>query len=137
MAVSGRHEMPKGQKTKKEKKSASGAASGRRKKRAVSLKLGIPAVMILLLFCFFMISPLRGCVLSDEGYIGNDSALELAIADSGILADRATDKSCVMVMIDGKPCYKIAFSGSVSEYRYILDAQTGEVIRAAENALDK
>lgn len=128
--AAGKHEMPKGEKEKVKKKK-------RGRKRLVGLRLAIPAVVILLLFCFFMISPLRGCVLSDESYIGSDAALELAIADSGILADRAQDKSCKMVVIDDKACYKIAFSGSVSEYRYILDAETGEIIRAAESEIGK
>lgn len=137
MARGGKHEKPKNAESGEKKQAAAGRRKKRRvRKRAVSLWLGIPTIVILLLFCVFMISPLRGCVLGDEGYIGSDAALELAISDSGIIAERAQDQSCKMVMIDGKACYKIEFSGSVAQYRYILDAQTGEIIREAVKSLE-
>ena len=33
-----------------------------------------------------------------------------------------------MIKLDGQMCYKVQFSGSVTDYRYIIDAETGDII---------
>ena len=85
-------------------------------------------MIVMLLVCVFMISPLRGCRLSDGDFIGYASAQGIAFDDAGIAQDKANAVSAEMIKLDGQMCYKVQFSGSVTDYRYIIDAETGDII---------
>lgn len=100
----------------------------RKMQRRSRMKSGIPQMAAMLLLCFLMISPLRGCIISDDSYIGYAAAGEAALADAGIAADKANDMETEMIKIGDTVCYKVQFSGSVTNYRYIIDAQTGTII---------
>lgn len=100
----------------------------RRNHRRSQLRTGAPQMLIMLLMCLFMISPLRGCILSDGDFIGYSTAQEIAFGDAGIAQDKAKGVSSEMIKLDGRMCYKVQFSGSVTDYRYIIDASTGDVL---------
>ena len=85
-------------------------------------------MLIMLLLCVFMISPIRGCHITDSGFIGYAAAQEIAFGDAGISQDKANDVSAEMIKLDGQMCYKVQFSGSVTDYRYIIDAETGDIL---------
>ena len=97
-------------------------------RRRSQLRTGAPQMIIMLLVCVFMISPLRGCRLSDGDFIGYASAQGIAFDDAGIAQDKANAVSAEMIKLDGQMCYKVQFSGSVTDYRYIIDAETGDII---------
>lgn len=100
----------------------------RRNRRRSQIRAGAPQMLVMLLMCLFMISPLRGCILSDGDFIGYSAAQEIAFADAGIAQDKAKGVSSEMIKLDGSMCYKVQFSGSVTDYRYIIDASTGDVL---------
>lgn len=85
----------------------------------------------MLLLCLLMISPLRGCAISDGDFIGYGAAQEIAFGDAGISQDKAKDLSMEMIKLDGQMCYKLQFSGSVTDYRYIIDADSGDILAQA------
>lgn len=98
------------------------------RRRRARLRTGAPQVLIMLLLCLLMISPLRGCIISNGGFIGYSAAQEIAFGDAGISQDKASDLSTEMIKLDGQMCYKVQFSGSVTDYRYIIDAESGDIL---------
>ena len=100
----------------------------RRRSRSGRLRTGAPQMLIMLLLCLFMISPLRGCILYDGDFIGYNAAQEIAFGDAGISQDKANNISMEMIKLDGQMCYKVQFSGSVTDYRYIIDADSGDIL---------
>lgn len=56
------------------------------------------------------------------------AARETALADAGITQEKANDLSAEMIKIGDTVCYKVQFTGSVTDYRYIIDAKTGLII---------
>lgn len=103
-------------------------ASGRGAGRTGRLRAGAPQMIVMLLLCVFMISPLRGCIISGGDFIGYAAAQEIALGDAGIAQDKANDVSAEMIKLDGQMYYKVQFSGSVTDYRYIIDAETGDIL---------
>ena len=97
-------------------------------RRRGQLRAGAPQMLIMLLLCVFMISPLRGCIISGGDFIGYAAAQEIALGDAGIAQDKANDVSAEMIKLDGQMYYKVQFSGSVTDYRYIIDAETGDIL---------
>lgn len=85
-------------------------------------------MIVMLLLCIVMISPLRSCIISDSDYVGYATARETALADAGITQEKANDLSAEMIKIGDTVCYKVQFTGSVTDYRYIIDAKTGLII---------
>ena len=53
---------------------------------------------------------------------------ETALADAGITQEKANNLSAEMIKIGDTVCYKVQFTGSVTDYRYIIDAKTGLII---------
>ena len=108
------------------------ARAARRRSRHIrrrgQLRAGAPQMIIMLLLCVFMISPLRGCIISGGDFIGYAAAQEIALGDAGIAQDKANDVSAEMIKLDGQMYYKVQFSGSVTDYRYIIDAETGDIL---------
>lgn len=105
-------------KPKKEKKKLS-------RNEAVTRALLILAV---LLFCFFTITPLRGCVMGSGGYVGEKAAEKTAIADSGVKSSDVQDIVTDMIKLDGDTCYKIEFKSNTNGYKYIVNAETGDIV---------
>ena len=111
------------------------ARAARRRSRHIrrrgQLRAGAPQMIIMLLLCVFMISPLRGCIISGGDFIGYNAAQEIAFGDAGISQDKANEVSAEMIKLDGQMYYKVQFSGSVTDYRYIIDAETGDILAQA------
>ena len=99
----------------------------RKERKGSSVFANILRSLLLLFVCFVMVSPLKSCMISDEGYIGYSSAKEIAIEDSGIRTDTVHDLKADMIVIDGTVYYNVQFKGSITEYRYIIDAVTGDI----------
>lgn len=106
----------------------------KRLKRRV--RAGSPAAIALGVLCLVMVSPLRGCILSEGDYIGRDGAREIALSDSGIVSEKAEEMSVDMIKISDRVCYKVQFKGAVTEYRYIIDAENGSIITQTFYRLD-
>ena len=92
---------------------------------AVTRGLVIAAV---LLFCFIMITPLRGCVMGDDGLVSKKEAEEAAVADSGVKSEDVENMVVDMIKLDGDVCYKLEFTSGVNGYKYIVNAETGDVV---------
>lgn len=153
VAKGGKHALPGGSKIKKSAKKTAGAhaisqkgkkeasfgigTEKKTKKRKPAFSLGnILKTLLLLVICFVMISPLKGCLLTDSDYIGISNAQKIAIDDSGIPADKAGDIKADIVKIDGDVFYKVQFTGTVTDYRYIIDADTGDIVARAFYHID-
>lgn len=93
--------------------------------------------ILFLLFCIVMISPIQGCILDDGDYIGYSAAQKIAVDDAGIMADKVQDLHTDMIKINGEVYYKVEFTGSVTDYRYIIDAETGDILTQVFYRLDK
>ena len=89
------------------------------------------SVLVMLAFCFVMISPLRGCVMQED-YIGTAAAQKMALRDAKVSADAA--KNIVAGM-----CYKVDFTADDADYSYIISADTGKIIvsRSQDHPSDK
>ncbi len=96
--------------------------------RRIRLRRGAPQMVIMLLLCIIMISPLRSCIISDSDYVGYAAARETALSDAGISEEKAKDLSAEMIKIGDTVCYKVQFTGSVTDYKYIIDASSGLII---------
>ncbi len=110
--------------------SLSHAKPAKSRTRTVSLK-NIVKALLLLFVCFVMISPLKSCILTDDDYIGVSEAQRIALDDSGILSDKANDIRIDLVKVDGEMYYKVQFTGTVTDYRYIIDASSGDITARA------
>ena len=118
---SGAHLSERDRKREARRRSARATRRGR-------LRRGAPQMIVMLLLCIVMISPLRSCIISDSDYVGYAAARETALADAGITQEKAQDLSVEMIKIDDTVCYKVQFTGSVTDYRYIIDASSGLII---------
>ena len=101
------------------------------------MRRDILRAMIFFLLCFLMLSPVRGCILADGDYIGMAKAQSIAVDDAGIPPDKAHDVRTDMIKIDGEVYYKVQFTGSVTDYRYIINAETGKILTQVFYRLDK
>lgn len=110
----------------------------KRKKRKVSISLrkAIEIVLILLL-CFMMMSPVAYCVFSGKNYVSRAVAEEMSFADSGVSSDKAEGLRCDMIKLEDRVCYKIEFTSGINGYKYIVNADTGEIIAQAFYQLEK
>ncbi len=100
----------------------------RARHRKSRLRTGAPQMVVMLLLCVLMVSPLRSCIISDDDYIGYTAAKQTALDDAGITQEKAKNLSAEMIKIDDTVCYKVQFTGSVTDYRYIIDASSGNII---------
>lgn len=64
-------------------------------------------------------------------YIGADAALGAALDDAGVLAAETFDVDVDFEHKYGRSCYEVQFETAEAEYDYIIDAGTGEVLKAA------
>lgn len=108
----------------------------KRKINRKKIRRDLPRMIAMLLFCIVMISPVKGCVM-DGDYIGYDAAKKAAVKDAGMNYDAAKNMEIDMIKLDGQFCYKIEFTGSVTEYRYIIDAESGDVVSQVFFRIDK
>lgn len=123
---------PKRRKEKKEKRKS------KRKKLSLSESLVKIAKLVgMLLFCFLMITPLRSCVFSDDDYISVKQAQQTVIEDSGVKSDAVDSIVSDMIKLDGETCYKIEFTSDVNGYRYLVNAETGEILAQGFFSVEK
>lgn len=110
----------------------------KKKKRRVniSLRKAIEIVLILLV-CFMMTSPLSYSVFSGKDYVSKAVAQEMSFADSGVSSDKAEGLRCDMIKLDDRVCYKVEFTSGINGYKYIVNADTGEIIAQAFYQLEK
>lgn len=101
---------------------------GKKRRTRRSTRKGRAAAIVMSIFCLLTVSPLRGCIISDGDYIGRGQAQEIALSDSGIVSEKASDMSVDMIKISDHVCYKVQFKGAVTDYRYIIDAETGNIV---------
>lgn len=136
MAKGGKHLAPSKRKVRLRSSSGKKSAPRRRVSSARRQKDVLRAI-VFLLFCVVMISPIQGCIVGDGDYIGQAAAQEIAIEDAGLLSEKVQDMRSDMIKIDGDVYYKVQFTGSVTDYRYIIDAETGEILTQVFYRLDK
>ena len=91
----------------------------------------------MLLFCFLMITPLRSCVFNAKDYVDEKDAQQIVIADAGVKADAVDSISTDMIKLDGDTCYKIEFTSDVNGYRYLVNAETGEIVAQGFFSVEK
>lgn len=110
----------------------------KRKRRKINLTLRKLIEMILiLLFCFLLMSPISYCVFTDADFVSRAAAQEIGFADSGITADKAEGLKCDMIKLDTQVCYKLEFTSGINGYKYIVNADTGEIIAQAFYQIEK
>lgn len=120
------------------KKLAKPQEKKKRRKRRVSLSLSKAVnILIVLLFCFLMITPLRSCVFSDSGFVDVAVAEEMAFADSGVAANNADNLKHDMIKLGEQMFYKVEFTSGINGYKYIVNANTGEIFAQAFYQLEK
>lgn len=96
------------------------------------------SVLVMLAFCFVMISPLRGCVMQED-YIGTAAAQKMALRDAKVSADAAKNIVADLIKLDDGMCYKVDFTADDADYSYIISADTGKIIvsRSQDHPSDK
>lgn len=110
----------------------------KRKKRKIRISLRKAIEIVLILFaCFMMISPLSYNVFSDEDFVSRDVAKEVSLADSGVAANKAAELKCDMIKLDDLVCYKVEFTSGINGYKYIVNADSGEIIAQAFYQIEK
>ena len=115
-----------------EKKRSSRRRRSRHRKRrrhvsGVKLVTLAASVIVMLAFCFIMISPLRGCVMQDD-YIGKTAAQKAAFSDAKVSADTAKNVETDLIKLDDGMCYKVDFTADKTDYSYIISADTGKIV---------
>lgn len=114
-----------------EKRSEPKRRKRHRRRRKISgvklVTLGI-SVLVMLAFCVVMVSPLRGCTVSDGDFIKKTAAQKTAFDDAGVSADSAENVTTDMIKLDEGMCYKINFSHGDADYSYIVSADSGKII---------
>lgn len=114
-----------------EKRSEPKRRKRHRRRRKISgvklVTLGI-SVLVMLAFCVVMVSPLRGCTVSDGDFIKKTAAQKTAFDNAGVSADSAENVTTDMIKLDEGMCYKINFSHGYADYSYIVSADSGKII---------
>ena len=114
-----------------EKRSEPKRRKRHRRRRKISgvklVTLGI-SVVVMLAFCVVMVSPLRGCTVSDGDFIKRTAAQKTAFDNAGVSADNAENVTTDMIKLDEGMCYKINFSHGDADYSYIVSADSGKII---------
>ena len=114
-----------------EKRSEPKRRKRHRRRRKISgvklVTLGI-SVLVMLAFCVVMVSPLRGCTVSDGDFIKKTAAQKTAFDNAGVSADSAENVITDMIKLDEGMCYKINFSHGDADYSYIVSADSGKII---------
>ena len=110
----------------------------KRRKRRVSFSLSKAVnILIVLLFCFLMITPLRSCVFSDKDFVAVAVAEEMAFADSGVMADKAENLTYDLIKLGEQMYYKVEYTSGINGYKYIVNANTGEIFAQAFYQIEK
>ena len=63
-----------------------------------------------------------------DGQIGEDKALEIALADAGLTANDVDYSNVHLDMDDGRNEYDVEFRQGITEYDYSIDVNTGAII---------
>ncbi len=70
-------------------------------------------------------------------YIGREKALEAAYAHAGVKAADTFKNECELEREDGIMIYSIEFKTATHEYEYEINAESGKVLKAEKEMLDK
>ena len=109
----------------------------KKKRREFDWRRGAPKIIILLLLCVLMLSPLRSCMLLGGDYIGRDEAKKIVMLDAKVSADKAEDVSTEVIKLDEQVCYRVEFSFEGKDYSYIVTADNGRIIASSIEANEK
>ena len=63
-----------------------------------------------------------------DGQIGEDKALEIALADAGLTANDVDYSNVHLDIDDGRNEYDVEFRQGITEYDYSIDVNTGAII---------
>ncbi len=72
----------------------------------------------------------------DETHITADAAIDAALADANLTRETVRELECEAEMKLGKATYEVSFETKELEYEYLIDAQTGEIIRSEKEPND-
>ncbi len=109
----------------------------KKKRREFDWRRGAPKIIILLLLCVLMLSPLRSCMLLGGDYIGRDEAKKIVMLDARVSADKAEDVSTEVIKLDEQVCYRVEFSFEGKDYSYIVTADNGRIIASSIESNEK
>ena len=63
-----------------------------------------------------------------DAEIGEDKALEIALADAGLTANDVSYTNVYLDVDDGRTEYDVEFHQGTTEYEYSIDAYTGDIL---------
>ena len=75
---------------------------------------------------------LTGKVASDKKYMGKDAVREAVLDHAGVPEDILSKFDCEMDFMDGRMVYDVKFDGDGFEHDYMIDAESGEIIRQSK-----
>lgn len=81
-------------------------------------------------------APTQPAPPSEPALIGTAAAKAAALAHAGVSAAEVKDLECELEKENGKVSYEVSFETDDYEYEYVIDAQTGAVIRFTREADD-
>ena len=109
----------------------------KQKRREFDWRKGAPKIIVLLLLCVLMLSPLRSCMLLGGDYIGRDEARKIVMLDARVDADKAEGITTEVIKLDEQPCYRIEFTCEDKDYSYIVAADNGKIVASSIEAHEK
>lgn len=112
-------------------------AHEKKKRREFDWRSGAPKIIILLLLCVLMLSPLKSCMLLGGDYIGRDEAKKIVMLDARIDSDKLEEVSTEVIKLDEQPCYRIEFSFEGKDYSYIVAADNGRIVASSVQTNEK
>jgi len=123
--------------TREELESRAKALLNRRneKRRDRKRKPDILFAALIIIVCVCMISPLKSCSVAEENFIGVTEAEQVAARTAGIIFDKTEGMHTELTKIDGAACYKVDFSGNGTQYSFIIDAESGIVLKQASEPI--
>ena len=93
----------------------------------------VTAVWLLALLLF------TGCGGNQQSaaYIGEEEAKAIALEQAGVSAEEATFSYVELDRDDGQPVYELEFRAGDTEYEYEIHAETGRVLKAEHDILNR
>ena len=73
----------------------------------------------------------------NTAYIGEEEAKAIALEQAGVTAEEASFIRMELDQDDGQPVYELEFRAGDSEYEYEIHAETGNVLKAEHDILNR
>lgn len=109
-----------------------GSRAKRGRDKAVRHRASVPVIIarliVVIAFAVVMLSPLRGCSLSEGELIGKKAAVTIAAENVGVPEDKLESIDTELIKLDDKPYYKVDFSAAGKEHSIVIDAADGSVV---------